>query len=61
MIPLPFGKIRQVVGNPIEPPTDADKTIMEEKRIEVQNELRRITLIADEILPEKQRVQPNSA
>ncbi|MDP8242914.1 MAG: lysophospholipid acyltransferase family protein [Candidatus Hinthialibacter antarcticus] len=58
--PLPFGKIRQVVGNPIEVPADADKTVMEAKRLEVQNELRRITIIADEIMPENQRIQPGS-
>ncbi|MBZ0258928.1 lysophospholipid acyltransferase family protein, partial [bacterium] len=60
IVPLPFGKIRQVVGNPIVVPKDANKEFMEEKRMELQNELRRITRIADEILPEKQHFQPDS-
>lgn len=60
IVPLPFGKIRQVVGNPIVVPKDADKELMEEKRMELQNEMRRITWIADEILPKKQRFQPDN-
>ncbi|MBI1387120.1 MAG: DUF374 domain-containing protein [bacterium] len=55
MVPLPFGVVREVIGKDVAVPIDASSDVMEEKRIELQEEMRRITRLADEILPESQR------
>ncbi len=60
MVPLPFGAVRQVVGEPVHVSNMCSKEQMEEKRAELQNEMRRITQLADEILPEDKRIQPGS-
>jgi lysophospholipid acyltransferase (LPLAT)-like uncharacterized protein len=54
MLPLPFGTIRMVVGNPVEVPRNITKEQFEEKRLELEREMHRITKIADEIFPEKE-------
>lgn len=47
MIPRPFGRGVIVYGNPVEVPTDADESVLEAKRVELEGELRRITAVAD--------------
>lgn len=49
MIPLPFGKVYTVIGEDIHVPEDVDDEIMEDKRQELQDEMNRITRIADEM------------
>jgi lysophospholipid acyltransferase (LPLAT)-like uncharacterized protein len=56
MLPLPFARVRLVVGEDIHVPREADRNLIEAKRLELQNEMRRITAIADEILPPSKRV-----
>lgn len=51
MLPYPFGMIRMVVGDPLSVPRKATKQEFEEKRLELEREMHRITLIADEIFP----------
>lgn len=60
MVPLPFGRVCETVGDPIHVPKDASDELLEEKRLELQNEMRRITAISDEILSPSQRIAPES-
>lgn len=58
MIPLPFGKVRMVVGDEVHVPADANRETLEQKRLELEREMRRITALADEVVPEAKRLQP---
>lgn len=60
MLPLPLGRVRMVVGEDIHVPRDADRETLEAKRLELQNEMRRITAIADEVLPPHKRNTPST-
>ena len=53
MLPYPFGTIRMVVGSPVSVPRECNEEQLEQKRLELENEMHRITDIADEIFPEK--------
>lgn len=48
MIPLPFTTGVHIAGEPIEVPPDADAAMMEQKRLELQESLNRITARADD-------------
>lgn len=52
MLPYPFGTIRFVVGNLITVPKKLTEEETEQKRLEVETEMHRITAIADEIFPD---------
>lgn len=48
MLPLPFGTIYLVTGDPIKVPRDVDKEGFEEKRLLIEREMHRVTRIADQ-------------
>jgi len=50
VVPLPFSKGVMIWGNPITVPADADDEMLEQKRLEVENELNRITAEADRMM-----------
>jgi len=50
MIPLPFSKGVFLWGNPITVPADADDAVLEQKRLEVEQEMIRITAEADRMM-----------
>lgn len=43
MIPLPFSRCTVTVGKPLTVPRDADENVQEEKRVELENQLRGMT------------------
>ncbi len=47
ILPMPFTTCRVIYGNPLWVPADADKTAEEKCRLELQDEMRRITAEAD--------------
>lgn len=47
ILPMPFTSCRVVYGNPVWVPADADRETEEKHRLELQNEMRRITIEAD--------------
>ncbi|RJP25014.1 MAG: DUF374 domain-containing protein [Candidatus Omnitrophota bacterium] len=47
LVPLPFGKARMITGEKIIVTRDAPQTVLEEKRLQLQEELTRITRLAD--------------
>ncbi len=49
IIPLPFSRGVFFWGNPVSVPADADEALMEEKRMELQAEMDRVTLEAGKI------------
>ena len=53
MLPYPFGTIRMVAGDPVHVPRECSEEELEQKRLELEREMHRITDIADEIFPEK--------
>lgn len=52
-LPLPFSRGVFIWGTPIYVPEDASEEVIEEKRLEVENELRRITDEADRLMGHK--------
>jgi len=50
MVPLPFSRGVILWGNPIVVPADADDDMLEAKRLEVENEMIRITAEADRMM-----------
>ncbi len=55
---LPFGRVAVVAGAPINVPRDANATALEAARLQVQNELNRVTARAYEIVDGKQGGKP---
>ncbi|MBN2329259.1 MAG: lysophospholipid acyltransferase family protein [Candidatus Omnitrophica bacterium] len=49
MLPLPFGTTHLAIGNPIEVPKEIDGEGLEEKRLAVEDEMRRVTRLADQV------------
>ncbi|MDQ8700469.1 glycosyltransferase N-terminal domain-containing protein [Hyphomicrobium sp. LHD-15] len=61
-INLPFSKIAYVIGDPIWVPADADETVLEERRLEVEVALNRVTERAYSLVgADVARVTPPSA
>ena len=60
MLALPFSRGVIIWGNPIHVPADADDALMEQKRLDVEVELNRITEEADRMMG-KQPVEPGKA
>lgn len=50
MVPLPFSKGVVLWGKPISVPADADEAVLEQKRLEVEEEMIRITAEADRMM-----------
>ncbi len=48
LVPYPFGTIRMMTGTSVSVSKDDDPSTLEEKRLQLQEELRRITRLADE-------------
>lgn len=53
MIPLPFSRGVYLWGNPISVPADADDAMLEQKRLELEEEMIRITAEADRMMGRK--------
>jgi lysophospholipid acyltransferase (LPLAT)-like uncharacterized protein len=52
---LPFGTVAIVVGDPVRVPTDADEAMLEQCRIAVEQQLKRVTARAYAIVDRKDR------
>ena len=52
---LPFGTVAIVVGAPVRVPTDADEALLEQCRIAVEQELKKVTARAYAIVDRKDR------
>jgi len=50
MLPLPFGKVKFIIGTPIKLSSDFDNNEMENTRKEIENQLNNITSLADDSL-----------